>query len=338
MLEVVDSCPLCAGSAWSVQTQRMPVAEDNRYARELAELLGLSVRDLAASVTERTCSQCFSVFLSPYPTYDVQSRMYLSRSPAHALGWKNFEAALQGVASRTDCLRLAQEMGVPLSAGPLVIAEFGCPFYGPSLRESVLANRLDARFMRMLDKPRSRDALSRPARLDAMMQRVAARFIALALWVRRRPRGKREEALTFPGERIMIVDESLLRWGRSCIRYGYNCAAVASEALEMKVLTIDQLSRQRRRVDLSIVFNVIDHCDRPLEVLDVLAESSRLLMLAGHLPEQAALQHRFAMTEATAQFLARRWSRRLWSRTDGVGGGADFVWVYGERVAVANSS
>jgi hypothetical protein len=305
----VSHCPVC-GSA-DGQTLNAPVMDPkpNFYVQALAAFTNMTVQAIASTIKQYKCRECLSVYLNPYFSPDILSDFHMAISPRHRLGWQNFEKQLLGqwgdVPKLSAIAKRLEDRHGPLRS----YGEYACPFQG-YLLATVPAQELVARLTNFeLQRWSDRPGTPLPIRLVNRVQRTQARLFRALLTARRASRRvQATQALPSVGtsQRVLLVESSTQRWGLGCSKYG-SCFECGASLLNCKVRFLDELAvDQEGRLDLVGCFNSLDHSTSPLRVVETLKKLARVIIVAGHLPDHAGYQHRFAFGTETIERIADR--------------------------------
>jgi len=312
-MAALEPCPLCGSETVDPYQDAKEALRPNHYVTELERLSDSPGG--AATVATVKCTTCGLLYRTPYFDNEDVARLFLQGVPQHLQGWRNLEKVLagerrSGYAAPPELLEwLRMVLG-----GISLYGEYGCPFQGYLVGE-MSSNESLSNTRNLLTRWRYPFLRKNEGR-NAFAQSIANR-LAPPRGVFGRDTSPRPSNVRPLGDRRFIVhDESVMRWNLGCINYGRSCWQLASCLPNISILSRAEVSTSLRgqRLSLLCFFDTLDHCFDLQTVLDWSFSASDAILVVGHREDSAGLQHRFALTSASLDFVAAKYSG--WTLTD----------------------
>jgi hypothetical protein len=214
-----------------------------------------------------------------------------------------------------DCVRISEFVETFLGRSLNRYLEVGCPFNGLALhwtRRDKLLNGLSAAVSsRELYRGRGRrTSLHNRTNYVQMVGQYLTRLM-LQFHLRRIDEtliaaDSLKSQVSSELELFYLPEFSTSQWSYECKALGRSCVELGRSSLDYKVISTGVLdSLEDDFFDLAGLFNVLDHSDRPLELIRQVSQKSKVVLVSGHRMVDAHLQHRFAIQDDTIPRLAR---------------------------------
>jgi len=299
-------CPLCGTAVTQRHSSTASDAPRNHYAVALAIRGQASGTPLPGPIETLECGACGLLSRQPYYTDSAVACVYLQDPPLHLAAWKTVGKVLRGKSFASYC---APEQLIELVADRLptirTYAEFGCPFQGflvSDLRTRHAENRAKA----LIAGWRS-PFLQRQYGLHLLGRAIAHRLVPLFRSRRRRVVDSTVGVARLGSERFIVVDDSTQRWGLACVNYGMSCWQLASCIPAVKIQTRAEvgMSLGSDRLSLLAFFDSLDHCTDLSGVVSWALSHADAILIVAHKVQFAGLQHRFVLTPAAIQYIAK---------------------------------
>lgn len=285
------------------------------YLQHPAAILGLDTTELVTLMNVYECVRCGTYYIDPWLSPHLAASIFVTSSPDHIAGWSAFQQWIEHDSSMDLERELPSNIYVDLHrqlGGINSYAEFGCPFQGYFTRllpidketrpvdrfaHSLTLRKLDTRWPTMI-------------RIHHALNRIKNVIFVIGLKTLRLKRSIRRVMpsvlnIDLPTRRVLLTEDSHLRWGANCTQFGQSCRFFASSSLGVDVMPLDvAIKHSAERFDLIGIFNSLDHSPEPLQVLQKCLTISHNVVVAGHRHHIAARQHPFAFGESTMERLA----------------------------------
>jgi len=308
-------CPICASGHRSRPRVSMRHDEFPEYVTVLAAGMGLSAVDFAERVKSFECNECGCVYLDPYVSLGNRNEMFLRNSPLHQTGLDRFFKSITGQSPPLDCVRVSEFVEGHLGDDLGRYLEVGCPFNGLALhwirRDKLIEGLSECVASRELYRGRGRRiSLQNRANYVQISSQYLARFILWIHLLRHKkslcgdaPLGRR---VSSQPEIFFLPEFSTSQWSYECKALGRSCVELGRSSIGYKVISTGILEDlEDDFFDLAGLFNVLDHSDRPLELIRQVSRKSKIVLISGHRMVDAHLQHRFAIQDDTIPRLAK---------------------------------
>ncbi len=307
-------CPVCSETARIAAPDAMPAVGGFEYLKHPAAALGLDATELTALMSVYECVRCGTYYLDPWFPRTLAASLFVTSSPDHIAGWSAFWQWIEYDRSLDLERELPSNIYVDLHkkiGGITSYAEFGCPFQGFFMRLVPMdeGTKPIARFACSLTRlPDTRWPTM--IRIHHTLNRMKDIVFVLGLKTLRLKRSLRRviphvRIVDLPTRRVLLTEDSHLRWGANCTQFGQSCRFFASSSLGVDVLPLDAATKHpAERFDLIGIFNSLDHSPDPLKVLQKCLTISRNVVISGHRHHEAARQHAFAFGDSTIERLA----------------------------------
>jgi len=311
LLTARNSCPVCGASQelCRTDTTAFDFNQGLSYLAPLLEAEGDSSKSILASMKPFKCGVCRARFLDPWLSLHSQSRVFIKGHPIHNVGWRSFLERVER--NLTPDLQVDPEELIAtlnLKAGGLLnYFELGCPFQGLLLHLSERSSLdefrgISSQFGGMT--PEHSRRFLWPARVFMRVASLAKNlaFIASKLRTYRdrfRQRYQKEPTLSTRDlsglQRYFVPLGSTRFWGVNCSMFGESCAATAMSSLHATVIPHDELKKFGKIPNSCIgLFNVLDHQDDPLKLLQECLNQANVVVVLGHEPP-LGIQHHFGL-------------------------------------------
>lgn len=296
ILKFDTSCPVCAQSIDLAIEQ--PAAVDRSGGREYLQALcdksGTSFDQLTLKLKIYQCGSCRGYFFNPWLSESARNSVFIIGHPIHNVGWRNYQERREQRLNPNLQVSIERLLQV-IASGSNELAsyvEIGCPFQGLLLHfaddKKLGAPQNDSSnfsSMRIREYRRFLPSLRLFMRLGAIAKRLAD---VMTLLQRRRHqlRGRWHASTKERGDlrlhRYFVPLQSSKFWGANCAMYGNSCVAVAHQDLGAEVLTFEQFVSAERTFDVVGLFNVLDHQDSPLKLLQSCLNRARVVLCLSH--------------------------------------------------------
>lgn len=311
----ITRCPICHDRR-RVPSDGMAVERGQRmqgrfYLEPVANVLQLTVEELAGKLQTYRCERCGNFYNDPWLSPELAATLFGVFGPDHLFAWATFESWLH----RRPRFRTNERLFDVVSRriGPLTsYAELACPFQGflTYFREVEATPRQRiGLFARALRRPTDPRWTTIP-RLYHFAERAVGRCVvmglrakAVASFARDKLAGvatgsPRTPASPLPKHRYLLTKNSTLGWGSNCVRYGGSCRYFSHLVLDAPPLPFDEVYRQRsHRFELIGIFNSLDHIGEPMGVIRRALDIADHVLLVTHQARRAGNQHLYAFSD-----------------------------------------
>lgn len=307
-------CPLCGSNRRSRAVTGLARDKKPAYLLALAESFGIDFQELVGQLEDWQCETCRCVYVDPSLSREALNRLYFVASPIHNAGWSAFTQKLLGERAGEkhidSIIKHVTTRGVQFGR----YLEVGCPFSGFALTHAEAARVRQGFLNSFKDGDRYQEqARRRILRHSVRFQRVPQRFMAMyfRVWLslhdfRQHRRVEVESSATTINSLSFLTEFSGSRWSLGCRAFGSSCLTMMSATLNANLVSMGQFrDLPDGYFDLAGIFNSLDHSDSPSELLALVAQKSKWVLVTVHTLNDAYLQHRFAFSTETIPKLCR---------------------------------
>lgn len=310
-------CPICK-STNRQPSNIMSSRNLNLGSGYLSSLCTESEREMIKAIKQFECLNCGVVYLDPWLDLGSLNQIFIKKKSDHMAGWAEYETYLtdqrqSSVAQRNN--RILNAISPYLKPAEVVkYAELGCPFQGLLIQPTKSTKKLNLifRFLVMSLKEFDRRQ-SFATRLYNCLHNLCIAILYFPYLIRllkNRFQHSHHPSINLsfnPQKKFLLSVDSSFFWSKNCTRYGNSCSSHAATVLEAKVLPVDEFIEH---VDLVGVFNILDHIDNPLHVLERLFEKTRFVIYVCHTVDRSGKQHKFAFTPKFYNWLQKKFPEK----------------------------
>ena len=285
MFSKTKSCPFC-GSQKSESLNNNDLTT-NFYVEEIISDLKISFKLLRKKLKKKRCKVCSTVFFSTWFNDLIKKKIFLSIYGQHNMGWQNFYDFKKKLLSPNhgDLFKDLKRMIKFKTYG-----EYGCPFNGlmfDLLKEEVKQKNYLKKYINLNIKH-----LSEKVR-DFSSKKIKRKMILL-------PKIKRIY------NKIFVIDSSHLIWGKNDISENCSSLALADKIFDFHLFDSSEKELEKKKIDLFGFFMTLDHCEKPLELLNKILNISKYVIIHSHTNENITAQHSFVLTKKIKLFLEKK--------------------------------
>jgi len=296
VLELSSDCPVCRAPSDDAvnQPQAFDRTSGQAYLKPLADAVNLDLEEIYNTIKSFLCQTCGAVFFNPWFNQSARNRIFIQGHPVHNVGWRTLQERFEQRLNPNLQIPPNQLLqAVQARVGEIkTYVELGCPFQGLMLHmaddDMVSSIGRDSSVFTSM-RPQDYQRFLPPLRLFMRVGGLGnflARRLSLVRNRRNYLRGRWYKD-SFPEQtrqisRTFVPLQSSKFWGLNCSMFGDSCTAIANRILGATVVPYPQFFSSSTTYDLIGIFNVLDHQDEPINLLQMCLQKARAVVCLGH--------------------------------------------------------
>jgi hypothetical protein len=283
MFAKIKTCPFCGSNKFKNFLNKN--LSTNFYVKEIILDLDISFSLLKKKLKKKKCKICHTIFFSTWFNDFIKKKIFLSIYGQHNMGWQNFYDFKSKLLSPNHG-ELFQ--GLKKLIKFKTYGEYGCPFNGlffDMLKEEVIKN-------------------------VNLKEYIKLNMLHLSSKVRNFNRNKKikKNRISIPKinrvyRKIFVIDDSNLIWGKNDISQNCSSLALADKIFDFHLFNSNEKKLFENKIDLFGFFMTLDHCEKPLQLLNKILNISKYVIIHAHTSDDITAQHGFFLTKKIKYFL-----------------------------------
>ncbi len=286
MFSKIKNCPFCGGEKFDNISNKD--LKTNFYVEEIISDLNISFNLLKKKLKIKKCKICYTVFFSNWFNDLIRKKIFLSIYGQHNMGWQNFHDFKNKLASPNHG-NLYKDLRKKLNFK--TYGEYGCPFNGflfDLLKEEIKNKSFLKKYIKL-----NLNHLSNKVRNFNTKNKLKRKRIYI-------PKIKRNY------KKFFVIDSSHLIWGKNDISENCSSLAIADKIFDFHLFDSNERELKTKKIDLFGFFMTLDHCERPLKLLQEILNISKYVIIHAHTNTNITAQHSFVFTKEIKHFLSRK--------------------------------
>ena len=285
MFSKIKTCPFCDSKKLRKITDKN--LSNNFYVQEIINDLKISFDLLKKRLKKKECKNCNTIFFSTWFSDLIKKKIFLSIYGQHNMGWQNFyDFKNKLLTPNHGNLYLNLKKKIRFKN----YGEYGCPFNGLmfDLLKEEIKNKIQLKKYLNLNMRYLQNKLR---------NFNSKKIIKKKIYV---PKIKRIY------KKYFVIDSSHLIWGKNDISENCSSLALADKIFDYHLFDSEEKDLKTTKIDLFGFFMTLDHCEKPLELLEKILKISKYVIIHAHTNEDITAQHSFVFTKKIKYFLEKR--------------------------------
>ncbi len=275
--------------------------EGSYYIDRIIKKINISKENFYKLCNVYLCSKCYCYSIHPWLTNSQSNIQFTTSISSHNAGWAQFEDSLAKSEANYYLTHLNDAIkNILIKSNVKTYAEVGCPFNGAFILQNYKRQQLIRDSYIEILKDKSSSLISKIYYFNNLPARYINTICIKLRFLYHNKKNKKNKKINYLDlkgvKKYIIRIDTNLGWNYNCVKYDSTCYGFAAGLMDVEPVGLSLALEEKLKFDVIGVYNYLDHCDRPLKVLESLLALSSRLLISTHNEKNAGFQHAFAFT------------------------------------------
>lgn len=246
--------------------------DENFYVKAMLEDLNITKSEMSNNMPSYSCNKCKLIFHKSWFNENTAYSVFNSVYGQHHYGWKNFYKFISTgeLVDHGNLYTFINKLKIK------TYGEFNCPFSGI--------------FFNFLNKE-----INFKNYYDLIIKKNNSRQVANKKKIEKLDI-KKQKIITHNKQLFLIKDNSPYCWGDNCNSNSINCKSLSQQIMNLNILNFESFKKLDIKFDLFGIFMTLDHTQNFYEILDIILNKTKLIIIHCHINYNITKQHAFVIT------------------------------------------